>query len=540
MSLRLLLSLVLLLGLGSSALGQPMMPDPSAMSGIPRPEAGVPSGTITVRLLIGTFANPLVNHDVTLTATTGVKQTAKSDASGRATFSGLQPGAYVASTELSGIVKSSQPIPVQGPPAPGLRVMLVFPKDTPVPPVGATSQAGSTGSAASTAAASPSAVTAPVEVTTPAPPADGQVHAESALAAGTLKIFVVDEANKPLPGVPVTLYRRLSSEAQVEKLPAQMTGLAGATQWLGMPTGAAEYLVTISRFGFEQPSEPFHLDGAMGTTLSVISRPPVSGDEARRKLSLSSGSHLIFELQEDLVQVSEILRINNPMPQAFDPGSDGLRIPLPEGAVSPQLQPGGPSTLSIDQSSPGNVALVWKGPLPPGESMVQLHFLLRHTGELQFKQPATLQVADLRVVIEKRPELKIDGVTDIQDRKWQGHDLLFAQLPGTGEGGMIALTISGLPAEHRMTRLVGGALALLIALGFIYLSWQSSSGDERTQVLAQRKLLRDRDKLLDELLSIDDKKAAADDKKAAAKRPREQVMTELTAIYRQLDEANAD
>lgn len=522
MSLRLLALFVTLLGLGSTALGQPMMPDPSAMSGIPRPEAGVPSGTVTVRLLVGTFASPLVDHEVTLTSTTGTKQTAKSDASGRATFSGLPTGAYIASTELSGIVKSSQPIPVQGPPAPGLRVMLVFPKDTPIPP------AGSMGATATPPAGAPAAV----ESTTPAPVADGQVHVDSVLPSGTLKVFVVDEASRPLSGVPVTLYRRLSSEAQVEKLPAQTTGAAGSTQWPGMPTGAAEYLVTISRFGFDQPSEPFHLDGQMGTTLSLIARPPVTGDDARRKLSLSSGSHLIFELQEDLVQVSEILRINNPMPQAFDPGQDGLRIPLPEGAVSPQLQPGGPSTLSIDQSSPGNVALVWKGPLPPGESMVQLHFLLRHTGELHFKQPATLQVADIRVVIEKRPELKLDGVTDIQDRKWQGHDLLFAQLPGTSEGGMISLSISGLPAEHRMTRLVGGALALVIALAFIYLSWRNDSEDEETQVLAKRKLIRDRDKLLDELLAIDEQTASA--------RPRQKVMSELTAIYRQLDEANAD
>jgi hypothetical protein len=141
-------------------------------------------------------------------------------------------------------------------------------------------------------------------------------------------------------------------------------------------------------------------------------------------------------------------------------------------------------------------------------------------------------VADIRVVIEKRPELKLDGVTDIQDRKWQGHDLLFAQLPGTSEGGVISLSISGLPAEHRMTRLVGGALALVIALAFIYLSWRNDSEDEETQVLAKRKLIRDRDKLLDELLAIDEQTASA--------RPRQKVMSELTAIYRQLDEANAD
>jgi len=235
-----------------------------------------------------------------------------------------------------------------------------------------------------------------------------------------------------------------------------------------------------------------------------------------------------------MVQVSEILRINNPMPQAFEPGSDGLRIPLAEGAVAPQLQPGGPSTLSIDQSSPGNVALVWKGPLPPGESMVQVAFMLRHTGELTFRQPASIQVADLRVVIEKRPELKLDGVTDIQERKWQGHELLFGQLAGTSEGGQITLTISGLPAEQRATRMIGGLVALLVTLAFLYLSWLGKPGEERALLTAKRQLLVDRDKLLGELLAMDDGAIGG------TKRTRARVMAELTAIYRLLDEADAD
>ena len=537
--LRLSVLLAVVLGLGSVARAQPMMPDPAQMSGIPRPDGVVPPGTVTVRLLIGAFTNPIVDQEVVLTSSSGTKLKAKSDAAGRATFASVPPGTYEARTELSGVVKSSQPIQVQSAPAPGIRLMLVFPKDTP-PPTAAPSSGVSTSPAVgaptpSGGAGPATAVPAATAVSaSPPPPADGQVHPDPALPTGTLRVTVFDESNKPLSAVPVTLYRRASSEAQVEKLPAQTTDAGGSVVWAGMPTGAAEYLVTLARFGFDQPSEPFHLNGTAGTALSVVSRPPVRGEDARRKLSLSSGSHLIFDLQEDMVQVSEILRINNPMPQAFEPGSDGLRIPLAEGAVAPQLQPGGPSTLSIDQSSPGNVALVWKGPLPPGESMVQVAFMLRHTGELTFRQPASIQVADLRVVIEKRPELKLDGVTDIQERKWQGHELLFGQLAGTSEGGQITLTISGLPAEQRATRMIGGLVALLVTLAFLYLSWLGKPGEERALLTAKRQLLADRDKLLGELLAMDDGEIGG------TKRTRAQVMAELTAIYRQLDDANAD
>jgi len=529
--LRSLALLCLLCGLLPSALAQPMMPDPAQMSGIPRPDSTVPPGTVTVRLLRGAFANPLVDQEVMLTSPSGTLK-AKSDAAGRATFANIPAGTYEAKTELGGLTKSSQPIQVAAAPAPGIRVMLVFPKDTPVPAPAATQPAAAPPSATAPAAGTSAAAPALVFDSLPAPPADGQIHPEARLPSGTLRIVVLDEANKPVAGVPVTLYRRAGAEAQVEKLPAQTSNAQGAVLWAAMPTGAAEYLVTIARFGFEQPSEPFHLEGTSGSTLALVSRPPVRGEEARRKLSLSTGSHLIFDLQEDMVQVSEILRINNPLPQAYEPGAEGLRIPLAEGAVAPQLQPGGPSTLSIDQSSPGNVALVWKGPLPPGESMVQVMFLLRHTGELVFRQPASLQVQDLRVVIEKRPDLKLDGVTDIQDRKWQGHDLLFGQLAGTPEGGQLTFTISGLPAEQRATRLVGGVVALLVALGFLYLAWQGKPGEERAVLTARRQLHGRRDKLLGELLTIEDGPSRGC-------RPREQIMTELTEVYRLLDEADA-
>lgn len=530
------LLLLVLLGVAPRVLAQPMMPDPAQMSGIPRPDPAVPSGTVTVRLLRGAFSNPIVDQEVTLTSPAGTLK-ARSDAAGRATFSGVPVGVYEARTELAGIAKSSQPIQVAAAPAPGIRVMLVFPKDTPAaatspspaapsPPAPSAPVAGTSPSLAVPSAVAPSALASPP------PPADGQVHPDAALPAGTLRIVVVDEGSKPLSGVPVTLYRRAGAEAQVEKLPAQNTGEGGAVVWAGMPTGPAEYLVTIARFGFEQPTEPFHLDATAGSALTVMSRPPVTGEEARRKLSLASNSHLIFDLHEDMLQVTEMLRINNPMPQAYEPGPEGLRIPLAEGAVAPQLAPGGPSTLSIDQSSPGNVSLVWKGPLPPGESMVQVGFMLRHTGELTFRQPASIQVQDLRVVIEKRPELKLDGVTDIQERKWQGHDLLFGQLTGTSEGGQLTLTITGLPSEQRATRLIGGAVALLILLGFLYLSWQGKPDEERAVLTARRQLLAKRDKLLGELLDLEDGPSRG-------ARPREQVMAELTTIYRQLDEADA-
>ena len=70
------------------------MPDPRQMSGIPRADPAVPAGTLTVRCLLGTFAQPAVGVTVSLrTADTGqeVRREAVADAAGRATFEGLDP-----------------------------------------------------------------------------------------------------------------------------------------------------------------------------------------------------------------------------------------------------------------------------------------------------------------------------------------------------------------------------------------------------------------------------------------------------------------
>ncbi|MGZ3407650.1 MAG: hypothetical protein ACXVAN_14470, partial [Polyangia bacterium] len=47
----------LLLLFSSVAMAQPMMIDPSKMSGIPRPDPQVPANTITVRLIRGELSN---------------------------------------------------------------------------------------------------------------------------------------------------------------------------------------------------------------------------------------------------------------------------------------------------------------------------------------------------------------------------------------------------------------------------------------------------------------------------------------------------
>src|SRR5205085_66014 len=70
------------------------MPDPKQISGVPLPVPDMPVGTATARVIRGQLTNPLSDQTVELTGA-GEPRTAKTDASGRATFSGLPSGSRV-------------------------------------------------------------------------------------------------------------------------------------------------------------------------------------------------------------------------------------------------------------------------------------------------------------------------------------------------------------------------------------------------------------------------------------------------------------
>ncbi|MEO8071331.1 MAG: carboxypeptidase-like regulatory domain-containing protein [Acidobacteriota bacterium] len=80
---------------------QAAMPDPRLVSGVPLPAADLPAGTITVRVIRGSFANNLSGVDVVFNVD-GKATTVKTDASGRAQIEGLAPGAHVQAVTVVG------------------------------------------------------------------------------------------------------------------------------------------------------------------------------------------------------------------------------------------------------------------------------------------------------------------------------------------------------------------------------------------------------------------------------------------------------
>jgi hypothetical protein len=474
---------LLALALSATALAQPMMIDPSKMSGIPRPDPQVPPKTITVRLIRGELSNRMVGVDVQLASAKGQVVTAKTDDQGRATFANLTPGEQYQARASDGTQDlTSQTIDLPG--EMGVRVMLVF--------------AAGGG----------------------APAADGVGRPDKNVPAGAILVRVVGEGGTPLPGLDVVLGHMRSGESNVTQSRGT-TDAKGEYTFKGndsKPTSG--YGVEVSKDGTRFASKPFKLQENMGTSLTMEVRP-VSRDLGA--LKVDANSHLIFDVQDDVVQVIEVLHIVNSSSQAIDPGGNGLHLTLPDKALQAQGGPQNPPSFSVN----GHDALL-RGPIPPGATDLQIMFLLAYdTNTLDFVQRTPLAWDQVSVVTEKIDGLDVSGSgLERNEREVQGRPLLIFAGPGVHGGDTITLRMTGLPHADVIWRYLAVVVMGLIVIGFgIY----AAGGHTRTRL---SQLEQERERLLNELVALEQKQGS--DKKRDARK--EELSAKLAKVYRELDD----
>lgn len=255
------LGLVAILFAPSVADAGPPPIDPRQMSGIPRPDPQVPSGTVTVRVLRGSFDKPAIDTTVTLEIESAdgktTTKTATTDGQGRVAFNELEVGTRaIAKVDLDGEALASQPIDVLQ--ESGTRVMLV---------------AG----AKASAHGRPEGPAAPVPGT--AFPLEGTPKGD--LIVGTFNL----DARKPFEGIEITL-RIETPDGKVEQRKGT-TDRGGKFVFheLAAPELPAGTKLTVSGLlepgGEVQTSKTFTMDGEVGLAVVLAkgdlpAEPPAS------------------------------------------------------------------------------------------------------------------------------------------------------------------------------------------------------------------------------------------------------------------------
>ncbi|HEX2569141.1 MAG TPA: hypothetical protein VH877_06230 [Polyangia bacterium] len=512
-------ALAALLCLPLTALGQPgppgqppMMIDPSRMSGIPRPDPEVPAGTLTVRVIQGDFAHPLVGQEVELEGPAGtLKQ--KVGETQRAVFTGLQAGGtYVARATAFGSTLSSQPVTM--PPAPGVKLMLVFPRD---------------------------------EKELIGEP-DGKMRSDERLPVGTLEVRVVDENDKPAVKAPVLLARATRGTDKIDQQQRE-TDAKGTVRFTGLVSSAeAAWALKVLKKDAEVASLPFQLPTDHGAVVGLRSIP-VTRD--LRQLRVSERSHFIIEIRDDRAQIVENLILENGATSPVDPGPNGLRLPLPAGATGADLLgEGGGSSFQIQGG-----AVVYKGRIPPGPMELRVGFFLPiEDSAITFRQPTPVSFDQLAFITERFEGMEVEGNRlDKEERTLGGRNFWVVRGPATAAGSEIYFRLTGLPHASPFWRYVAAGVASVILLWAVALGLRRPARAGRRE---RAQLEERRTRLLDEVAALDAEfggaappdagkangkasGAAAHKGREAGKlgRRREQLLSELEQVYRDLDQA---
>ena len=328
------------------------------------------------------------------------------------------------------------------------------------------------------------------------------------------------EGGEPLPGIDIVLGHARAGESAVQELKGK-TDAQGEAKFKGLDAKPESgYLAEALKDGQRFASKPFKLQENMGSRVTIDVRP-VSKDVAA--LHIGPGSHFIFEVADDVVQVAEVWRLMNTSSTAIDPGPNGLHLPLAEHALSAQGGPQNPPNVTV-----AGHEVVVKGPIAPGDTEVQVIFALAYEGgSLDFAQRTPLAFDDIALVTEKIAGLTVEGnALQAEDRDLQGRKLVLYRGPGTSAGGSVELHLRGLPHNDPTWRYLASAVALMLLFAFGIYAMRGTGA-----TMTRERLEQQREHLLGELAALE--KGDGGEKRD---RKKQELTARLVRIYRELDE----
>ena len=499
------------------------MPNLRAISGQPLPDAGMPAGTVSVRVARKIPANAVTGVDVVaIIKNSGGdlrKRTLKTDASGRVLFEGIAPGDELhAEVTVDGELLQTVafPMPEKG----GVRTMLI----AGLPPAGAEAEA------AAPAAGGGSQPFALGSTT-------GSAKPEKSLPIKTLEVRILDEAGHAVPNQPVTL-GSVDTANKVDVRRATTDG-SGVARFTDLPVGKTTgYAAVTDWHGLHIGTEPFAMPEDSGARAEIHALDRTSDPSV---ITIGEGARIILQMREDTLQFLEILPLENKSDKLFDPGVGAVEIPLPSEFTGAEA---GQSERKIEIRPGRGVAIHGtispKGALGGNDAKaagneVTFGFVLPYHGDTrEFAQPMPTGMGLFTLITEQLPGLEITGpgIGARESREVNGRK--YWVMPGTviPPGGVLSFTVSGLPSTDHTGRTIALVLALGLIGAAIAFARQPTGQGRRAAVSERARLLARRETLFAELLGVE--RQARSGALGATPERRRELVGKLEGVYQQL------
>jgi hypothetical protein len=533
------LTFILALGaVGLAAAGvraQPMMAGGGGMPNLARivgkalPDAGMPAGTLSVRVARKMPVNAAANVEVSAVIRNAGgdlrKRTATTDGGGRALFEGLAPGDSIKATvKVDGEELATDELTM--PPTGGLKTMLIS----------GLGSAPAGGEAPSGQEAESEGARFMLGATS------GNAVPDATLAVGELQLRVFDESSAPIPNHPVVL-GMVGKDSKVEVKKAT-TDASGVARFSGLPAGEGTgYAAVVEWHGMRLGTTPFAMPMEGGARADIRALARTNDPKA---IAIGIGARIIVFMHEDRLVIRELLPLENVSDKMFDPAPGALEIPLPRGHVGTEVMEG---ERKVDVRKDHGIAV--HGAIAPKSSVmttpgretgndVEFLFALPYDGDTRdVEQPMPNGMGAFTLIIQQVEGLDIrvtgPGVSEREERTLNGKKYWVMGVQGAPPGGTMRFTLHGLPSTDSTGRIVAGVLALLLIAAAIVLGRRPRVGagpsgrradDERSRLVDRREAL------FGSLVALEQEARAAGTAPPAERR--KQLVAELEQVYRRL------
>jgi hypothetical protein len=254
------------------------------------------------------------------------------------------------------------------------------------------------------------------------------------------------------------------------------TDANGRVQFPGVAAGADVRARAVVG-GESLESRPFTMPDRGGIRLMLVATDPEAArrEEESAKLAaapaqpgmvtLGSDSRFVIETVEDALQVYYLLTVRNTARTPVQPPAP-LIFDLPTGAAGATILEGSTPQARVSGS---RVTVI--GPFAPGSSVVQVAYNLPHRGgQVTLAQRIPAPLEQVLIVSEKSGEVRLTSPQAPSQREMpaDGQTYIVASGPAVAAGGMLEMTVSGLPGHARWPRYLALGLAGVILLAGVW------------------------------------------------------------------------
>jgi hypothetical protein len=244
---------------------------------------------------------------------------------------------------------------------------------------------------------------------------------------------------------------------------------------------------------------------------------------------LGDQTRVIVDHTDGALQIYYILDIQNTARTPVQPAS-AVVIDMPSGALTTTVLAGAPQAVAR-----GDRVTV-SGPFAPGRTAVEIAYRMPFdSGEVTVSQTMPLAVPSLAVLMKKLGDMSLSSpqLPNVQEREFEGERYILAQGPTIPAGGVLTLTVSGLPHHSPVPRLVALTLAILI-LGVAF--WAGTRKPSPAANAARvKQLTSKREKIFNELVRLEQQRRTGSVDAAKHAERRSALVAQLERVYRDLD-----